>query len=88
MRANEKVRALYLGSDRGRAFDRLLLLRLQQRSRDDVLLGGRYGGNPILGAKGTIAYGLTEVVAGLFILGRNYSNGRGGFSAGFFAEAF
>jgi hypothetical protein len=38
--------------------------------------------------KRTIAYGLTEVVAGLFILGQNYSNGRGGFSAGFFAETF
>ena len=35
-----------------------------------------------------IAYGFTEVMAGLFILGQNYSNGRGGFSAGFFAEAF
>ena len=37
--------------------------------------------------KHTIVYGLTEVMAGLFILGQNYTNGRGGFSAGFFAEA-
>jgi hypothetical protein len=35
-----------------------------------------------------IAYGLTEMTAGLFILWQNYSNKRGGFSAGFFAEAF
>ena len=37
--------------------------------------------------KHTIVYGLTEVMAGLFILGQNYSNGRGGFSSGFFAKA-
>jgi hypothetical protein len=36
----------------------------------------------------TVAYGLTEVMAGLLILWQNYSIGRGGFSAGFFAEAF
>ncbi len=35
-----------------------------------------------------IAYGSTEMMAGLFILWQNYSNGRGGCSAGFFAEAF
>jgi hypothetical protein len=38
--------------------------------------------------KHVVVYGVTEVVAGLFILAQNYSNGRGGFSAGFFAEAF
>jgi hypothetical protein len=32
-------------------------------------------------------YGLTEVVAGLFILGQSYPNGRGAFSSAF-AEAF
>jgi hypothetical protein len=37
--------------------------------------------------KHTLSYGLTEVIAGLFILGQNYSHGRGGFSTGFFAEA-
>jgi hypothetical protein len=36
----------------------------------------------------TIAYRFTEVIAGVFILGQYYSNGRGGLSAGFFAEAF
>src|SRR6266851_7121245 len=51
VRANEKVRALYLGSDRGRPFDRLRLFHLQQRSRDDVCLGARHGGNPILDAR-------------------------------------
>jgi hypothetical protein len=34
-----------------------------------------------------IVYGLTEVVAGLFILGQSYPNGRGAFSSAF-AEAF
>lgn len=33
-------------------------------------------------------YGMTEVAAGLFILAQNYDVGRGGFSAGFFNEAF
>jgi hypothetical protein len=33
-------------------------------------------------------YGVTEVFAELFILGQSYANGRGGFSAGFFAEAY
>jgi hypothetical protein len=38
--------------------------------------------------KHTIFYGLTEILAGLCILGQSYSNGRGGFGTGFFAEAF
>jgi len=35
-----------------------------------------------------VFYGITEVVAGLFILPQNYFVGRGGFSAGFFNEAY
>jgi hypothetical protein len=38
--------------------------------------------------KHAFVYGLTEVAAGLFILAQNYTVGRGGFSAGFFNEAF